>query len=93
MKNDDTPTSESQSHHDVVPVSQAEKDLNDKILALTMTIRDKHPELSKYLEEMTVTIPIDSNPEVTLKKLQAYYDSLNSLLIKYMLEQSTKNKV
>ena len=63
-----------------------EKDLNSKILKITMTIKDKYPELSKYIEEMSATIPDEKNPEITLKNLTTYYDSLNSMLNKYILE-------
>jgi len=65
---------------------ETEKDLNDKILKITMTIKEKYPELSKYLEEMQETIPDEKNPEITLKNLQTYYESLNSMLKKYLLE-------
>lgn len=67
---------------------EIEKDLNSKILKITMNIKDNYPELSKYLEEMPVTIPDEQNPDITLKNLSSYYDSLNSLLNKYILEQS-----
>ena len=69
---------------------ETEIDLNAKILKITMTIKDKHPELSKYIEEMPVTIPDETNPEITLKNLQAYYDSLNSMLSNYILEHPDK---
>jgi hypothetical protein len=39
--------------------------------------------LSKYLEEMPVTIPDTKNPEMNIKTLQDYYNSLESLLKKY----------
>ena len=70
---------------------EIEKDLNSKILKITMDIKDNYPELSKYLEEMPVTIPDEQNPDITLKNLSSYYDSLNSLLNKYNLEQSQNN--
>ena len=63
-----------------------EKELNAKILKITMTIRDHYPELSKYLEEMPVTVPSEKDPEITLKHLQTYYESLNSLLNKYKVD-------
>jgi len=69
---------------------ETEHELNAKILKITMTIRDKFPELSKYIEELNVTIPDEKNPDVTRKSLKAYYDSLNSLLNKYILEHSDK---
>lgn len=65
---------------------EAEKELNSKILEITLKINDQYPELSKYLEEMPVTIPIDNKPEITLKNLSAYYESLNVLLNKYIKE-------
>jgi hypothetical protein len=61
---------------------ETEKELNARILALTMQIQEKHPELSKFLEEMPVTIPDVSNPEINVKILKDYYESLNNLLKK-----------
>ena len=63
-----------------------EKELNSKILKITMLILEKYPELYKYIEEMQETIPDEMDPEVTLKNLKAYYDSLYSMLNKYILE-------
>lgn len=64
----------------------AEADLNSKILKITMTIMDQYPELSKYIEEMPVTIPNENNPEITLSNLKAYYESLSLMLNKYKTE-------
>lgn len=61
-------------------------DLNSKILKITMTIKDDYPELSKYLDEMPVTIPSEKDPEVTLNLLKGYYESLQSLLNKYKMD-------
>jgi hypothetical protein len=71
---------------------EMEKDLNLKILKITLSINDQYPELSKYLEEMSVTIPDEKTPEITIKNLQTYYDSLNSMLNKYILEHSDIKK-
>lgn len=60
------------------------EELNKEILKLTMTIQEKYPELSKYLDEMPVSIPNIKEPEISLKNLKAYYDSLNSLLQHYI---------
>lgn len=60
--------------------------LNQQILEVTLKIKKKYPELSKYIEEMPVTIPDIENPEVTRKNLKTYYDSLQSMLNKYILE-------
>jgi hypothetical protein len=51
-----------------------------------MTIKDNYPELSKYLEEMPVTIPVEKDPEITLNQLRGYYESLYSLLNKYKVD-------
>ena len=70
--------------------STEEHELNSKILKITMKIKDQYPELSKFIEEMSMTIPDEKNPEITLKNLKAYYDSLNSMLNKYILEHVSK---
>ena len=64
----------------------AEADLNSKILKITMTIMEQYPELSKYIEEMPVTIPNEKNPEITLSNLKTYYESLSLMLNKYKSE-------
>lgn len=64
----------------------AEKEWNSKILNITLKINDQYPELSKYLEEMPVTVPVDKTPEITLAHLRNYYESLNVLLNKYIKE-------
>lgn len=70
-----------------------EKNLNSKILEITMRITNQYPELSKYLEEMPVTIPDAKHPEITLENLNAYYNSLTTILNKYILEQNRKSKI
>jgi len=63
-----------------------EKEFNSKILKTTMTIMEKYPELYNYIEEMQETIPGEKDSEITLTNLKSYYDSLNSMLNKYILE-------
>lgn len=70
-----------------------ERDLNLKIMEITMNIKNQYPELSKYIEEMPVTIPDEKNPEITLEKLNAYYNSLTTILNKYIFEQNHKPKL
>jgi len=62
---------------------ETEKEINAKILAISMQILAKHPELSELLGEMPVTNPTESNPEISRKVLNDYYDSLKSILKKY----------
>ena len=63
---------------------KTESDLYTAILAITMKIKEQFPELSKYVLEMPVTIPSVENPEMNLKTLQDYYDSLEILLKDYI---------
>lgn len=63
-----------------------EKDLNAKILQVTLMIRQQFPELSNFLDEMPVTIPNEEHPDTTLQSLKKYYDSLQAILSKYKLE-------
>ncbi len=67
---------------------ESEKELNSKILEITMTIQEKYPELSEYLGEMPVTISDTKNPEINIKTLRAYYDSLTALLENYVSEHA-----
>ncbi len=80
------PDIKAQSLKKGVDYADAMKDLNSKILSITMTITEHYPELSKYLDEVPATIPIESNPEMTLSHLLAYYESLNSILGNYKLD-------
>lgn len=65
---------------------ESEAEINAKILKLTAVINDNYPELSKYLNEMPITIPIDANPEINAKNLQKYYDNLLDIFRKYVAE-------
>jgi hypothetical protein len=60
------------------------KQLNIAILKITMKIKEKYPELSKYALEMPVTIPNVENPKINHNVLQEYYDSLDILLKDYI---------
>ena len=61
---------------------ETKREWNEKILAITMLIHEKRPELSKYLAEMPITIPDESKPVINIKVLKDYYDSLDNLLTK-----------
>lgn len=69
---------------------ETEAELNSNILKITMRINGQYPELSKYIEEMQETFPDDESPEASLKNLKAYYNSLTSMLNKYILEHHNK---
>ncbi len=60
--------------------------LNRKILKIKRIIKDRFPELSKFLDEMPVSTE-DSNPsEISNYDLGEYYRSLEAVLTKYKLE-------
>lgn len=61
---------------------KTEKELNARIMELTNKIREERPELSKYIDEMPITIPSDSDPEISQKILKDYIISLKDLLKK-----------
>ena len=64
------------------------RDLNLKIIRVTQEIKDHYPELTKFLEEMPVTVPDEKDATITLRSLKSYYDSLNSILNNYISEQA-----
>ena len=62
---------------------KTEQELNSAILEITQTILNKYPELTKYIEEMPVTIPNTDQPEINHKHLENYYNSLVALVNGY----------
>ena len=62
---------------------ETEEKLNTEILKITLLIQDKYPELAQFISEMPVTNPDKDNPKINIKILQEYYNSLESLLLKY----------
>lgn len=70
---------------------KTEKELNRDILQITMKIKEQFPELSKYVLEMPVTIPVTDNPEINRKALQDYHDSLSVLLKDYIENHVTRD--
>lgn len=63
-----------------------QKEWSAKILKLTSRIEDQYPELFNYLKEMTVMIPDEKNPALTEMDYKKYYNSLNAMLKKHILE-------
>lgn len=63
---------------------KTEEELNADILRITLAMKSQFPELSKYIEEMPITVPDLENPHITLKNLKEYYDSLESIFKKYV---------
>lgn len=69
-----------------------ENELNRDIQQITLLIQEKSPELSKYISEMPVTIPNSASPQISIKILNDYYNSLKELLIKYRLNTVEQHK-
>ena len=62
---------------------KTENEINKDIIETTMVIDEKFPELSKYIEEMPITIPNTNEPEINETNLKDYQSSLDVLLNKY----------
>lgn len=71
--------------------TETTKELNAEILEITMTIREKYPELAEYLPELPGTIPDKENPEITIKTLREYLNTLRALVENYDLEHPELN--
>ena len=61
-----------------------EVELNQDILSLTMKIKEKYPELSKYISEMPVKTSDSADNTNSTKSLSEYYESLDALLRNYI---------
>ena len=84
MENSTDKPTNSKAHDDM------ENDLNLKIIEITTRIKDHYPQLTSFLDEMPIAVTDEKNPEVTLRNLKSYYDSLNAILNKYISEQPDK---
>lgn len=72
------------------------KELTERILAVTLEIQENYPELMKYVNEMTETLPDEKDPDINRRKLNEYYDSLIDMVKKYKhnhLAQESKNRM
>ena len=69
---------------------ETQKELNDQIIAVTQEIREKNPELLKFMDEMPITIPNENNPEINNKTLKDYLESLQKILAEYKKEHLDK---
>lgn len=61
----------------------AEK-INAEIMAITLLIQAKHPELSKFLNELPVTIPNVQHPKIDITILKEYHNSLVNILNRFV---------
>ena len=72
---------------------ETEKELNSKILRINMAIQEKYPGLTNYLGRSLIQFTMKKNADGTLKSLKEYYDSLDSLLKKYIAGHTHHCKV
>lgn len=66
--------------------SKQEKEIDAKILEVINKINKKYPELTKYINEIPTFERDNNTPDITLKQLNGYYESLCSILMKYGAE-------
>jgi len=71
---------------------RTKEELNQKILDITMKIQENYPELMTFLNEMPVTIPNEESPEIEVKSLEDYHESLVTLLNRYEETHAKNNK-
>ncbi|MCD6065962.1 MAG: hypothetical protein K0S33_788 [Bacteroidetes bacterium] len=62
---------------------KTEEELNRDIIKITAMIREKFPELSKFIGEMPVKVSYTDGADPNLKGLNEYYNSLETLVKKY----------
>jgi hypothetical protein len=70
------------------PFTQEEKEMNEKILALTIKIQTQYPEIGQFLDEIPITIPRKDKPKVLLGELTNHYEYLTKILQKYIKEKT-----
>lgn len=56
-------------------------DWNEKIMTMIEKLKNDHPELVGFLDEMNNTLPNSNDPKITISTLKDYFDSLMNLEI------------
>ncbi|WP_048331249.1 hypothetical protein [Bizionia psychrotolerans] len=62
------------------------KDVLTEISTLTSDIETNYPEVFEHLDEMPMTIPSQQNPDIDVKDLENYLESLKDIIKKYKEE-------
>lgn len=52
---------------------------NEKIFTLIEKLKGDHPELITFLDEIPMTIPDDTDPQITISILKEYHQTLLEL--------------
>ena len=68
-----------------------EKKINELIINITNCIHKNYPELVEYLDEMPITLPDQKHPQLNVKSLTSYYNSLVNVVAEY--EENQKENV
>jgi hypothetical protein len=55
----------------------------NEITLITLEIETKFPEIYKFLEEDTLTLPFREHPQINAEILFDYLESLNQILLRY----------
>jgi len=71
---------------------KTQNEINKDIIETTMTVQETFPELSKYIDEMPVTIPNTNEPKINETNLKDYQNSLDVLLNKYAANHNKLTK-
>ena len=66
--------------------SKQEKEIDTKILEVINKINKKYPELLKYIDEIPTFERNKDTPDITIKQLNGYYESLCTILMNYGAE-------
>lgn len=67
--------------------------LNKRILKTIQIINTCYPELTKFIDEMNITIPNEEHPEITHQILRSYHKSLKSLVQRYAAAIPSKSSL
>lgn len=54
-------------------------DWNERIMTLIEKLKEDHPELITFLDEIPMTIPDDTDPHITISILKEYHQTLLDL--------------
>lgn len=68
-----------------------EKKINELIINITNCIHKNYPELVEFIDEMPITLPNQKHPELNVKSLTSYYNSLVNVVEEY--EENHKGNV
>lgn len=69
-----------------LPFEQSEKILTKNIFNIRMKIKIEYPKLAELIKEIPLKMSSRKDPKMILRHLEEYYEALNSLLKKYILE-------